>query len=251
MQRVPVLFSCVCWFVAACGAWPAAGAPLEDLGSPDYATRERATRALLTDETRSVEALCGLFARATTPEQRVRLIDVICHHVVRQLREEAFDDRGGPAIGVSHEVLPAALVPRPAQAAGIGGDREAQRAGETGGAVYVLATLPGFPGHAWFEPGDLIVAIDGRPLPADLTADGFQAILRQSHAGEMLGFTVVRNGERLHVRLELASAAALARMYGNNPLLKPPYLGAWLAVRDRLADLAPPTPVLSVADEPR
>ena len=211
---------------------------LENLASPQYTVRQAATRDLLTDTTRSLDELKRLFQAATTPEQRYRLLDVIRHHQVRELREQNFEARGRASIGFSHEIVPAELLP---PSAGTGRH----------GAIHVVDTLPGFPGHAWFEPGDLIVEIDDQPLAPDITADQFQTLLKQWEAGDMLSFIVLRGDQRLSFQIRLASIAALARIYGNDPSLKPPYVNQWHALRSQLLTTAPPVPVLTLRqDEP-
>lgn len=208
---------------------------LDDLGSPDYAVRQRATHALLTDTTRTIEDWRELFTAADTPEQRHRLLSVIRHHVIRQIRESTFDPgEGAASIGFSHQVVPVQ---------GMSTHPELLR----GGAIQVIATLPGFPGHAHFQPGDLIFKIDDQVLPANLTAEVFQHVLRKWKAGQMLSFTALRDGTPVEIEIRLASVEALIRMYGRDPLLKPPYLDQWVALRDELLASAPPAAVLRLA----
>ena len=230
-SRNQFLIFCVsCVFCASCVL------AADDLGSPDFTVRERATRALLSDPSVDLDALRERFAGADSLEVRHRLLNVIRHHVIRQAREQVYGGQQadfGAAIGFSHEVLPAALVPHPPDM-------------PYGGAVHVLATLPGFPGHAHFQPGDLIVEVDGKTLPPDLTAETFQRLLHGFKAGDMLTFTALRYGEPVRIQLRLASLEALTSMYGNDPQLNAPYLRTWLAVRDELLQLAPPVAVLTV-----
>lgn len=203
---------------------------LQRLGSPEYAEREAATRELLADPQANLVRLRALFERAETAEQRHRLLDAIRHHTLRQMREEAYKEPGGlAAIGFSHEVLPAGAAPGVARPS-----------------IYVVATLPGFPGYAHLRPGDIITSVGDEPMPMDLDADRFKELMRGFEAGQTLTLGVLRDGETLSVTLKLASFEALDRMYGDVAIVQPPFGSQWRRVRDALLAAAPAVPELRV-----
>lgn len=231
---------CVAALLFGCFAVPARAADdtLSRLGSDDYATRQRATRELLTDPNVTIDQLREWIAQAHSPEQRHRLLAVAQHHVIRQFRERDFPDEAeqgrGAAIGFSHDVLESGAGP-----------------GVTGGVVHVVSTLPGFPGYIHLQPGDLIIEVGNRPLPANLNPDEFKAILRRWRSGDLFSMTVLRDGVRTPVQLKLASMNALAGLYEiDEPVLREPYLSQWLTMQQSLVSRAEPTPVLEIPPDP-
>lgn len=209
---------------------------LGQLNEPDYAAREDATRRLLQDQTIPLDDLRALYSRAETPEQRHRVMDVFRHHALRTMRERSFDETdAAPAVGFSHEVLPAGSMP-----------------GIDGPAIHVSATLPGFPAHAFLESGDLIVSVDEQPLPDEVVTERFTQVLQRYRAGQMITLGVVRRGERLRMQLRLAGMDALEQIYADNspPSLRPPFLQQWTAMQTRLLAEVLPPPVLRVSPAP-
>lgn len=67
--------------------------------------------------------------------------------------------------------------------------------------IRSLTAGPGL--DAGLEEGDVIVAIDGRPLTADHPAERVQAIVHALYPGESLSFTVVRDGTEVQVSVTL------------------------------------------------
>ena len=61
---------------------------LEQLNHEDYAIRQRASSALLTDQKITSETIRQLYKRATTFEQRHRLMAAARHHLLRQIHEQ-------------------------------------------------------------------------------------------------------------------------------------------------------------------
>ena len=200
---------------------------LADLDSPSYETRQRATEALLRDDTMTLDRVAELYAQAESPEQRHRLLAVARHYFLIALQDELFPPPGSGAIGMSHETI---------------------RVGEVAGletpAVHVLRTLPGFPAFAWLRVDDLIVAYEGRPLPDDLATSGFTPLIEGRERGEMVELTILRDGERQTLRFELAGASALGGLFDAGTLdLRQPFLEQWQAVHDAITSGGPIPPV--------
>ncbi|HEV8652535.1 MAG TPA: trypsin-like peptidase domain-containing protein [Actinomycetes bacterium] len=106
--------------------------------------------------------------------------------VVKQLLEN------GRARHAYAGLTPVTLTPEIAEQFGIG---------RTTGAI-VVRVAPGAPAdRAGIQPGDVIVAADGREVR---TAEDFLAVLRAKKPGDQLELTVVRNGQERRVTLKLA-----------------------------------------------
>jgi len=188
-------------------------------------TRGEATQRLLTNEQISLDHIAKLYAQADQPEQRHRLLHIARHHALRQIRMETFNQKGRGAIGIRHDSFSADQFPNLNQPG-----------------VIVIKTFPGFPGHAHLQPGDLILAIDGQPFPADLTAtktaNQFIRAVQAHPAGALVRFTVYRNDQQIPVQLHLAELTSLESMYRNAGRLQGPFLGMWDTLREKI--LHPP-----------
>jgi S1-C subfamily serine protease len=79
-------------------------------------------------------------------------------------------------------------------------------ASEAGG-VVVLEMLRGSPAdRAGLQPGDIVIAVDGRPVAE---ATHFRNELAAAKVGEDLRLTVVRNGRRTEVTVAVEEARAV------------------------------------------
>lgn len=229
--------------VVVCVTLPAAALPsghvsvLYDLGSDDFTVRRRATEQLLADEQLDEEKIAQLYAKAHLPEQRHRLLAVARHHAVGQMRRQMFDDKGIAAIGVRHTAFSAGQFP------------ELEQAG-----LIVVETFPGFPGHVYLRRGDVILQIDGRRFPADLSADKtaqlFVHLVQEHQAGELASLVVQRDGRMVTIQLQLASLNALRAMYKDAQNLQQPFLAKWLSVRQKLVGQQGQEPTLRVQSPP-
>jgi len=222
---------------AACLAAFAQAQPPDDLlprlDDPSYAVREDALGALLADDSIDEDAIAALLRRSRTAEQRHRLIAAAKHHVLRAAREADFGEGANASLGISHDAVN--LV-----------DPEGNKAG----AVYVILTLPGFPGHAVLRSGDVITAIDDKPFAPDMSRDRFAAIIRSYEAGRRITMTVRRGEAEVRVTTTLASGKALETMYDGatvEPTFR--YAELWRAARARLEADLPAVPVLGEAEE--
>ena len=223
---------CMTFLLALCVSLPGAMAEeaseLEsrfvDLGSADFQVREAATSALLVAPWVTEEVLINQFAHATSLEQRHRLLGIARHMLLRQLRERDFMHhaaiRAKASLGVMH----------------VGYSAETARvAGKS--AIEVQQTIPGFPGHEHFKPGDLIVSFNGEPFPERSQRDDFVGRITAQRAGDRVEMEVVRDGEVVVVSVVLASSSALNSMYDNQATglaLRPAYAKPWEALKERL-----------------
>lgn len=222
--RMTLAGACIC----VCSAVALAQDPspehlqlLDQLRSLDFAQREQATEALLADESLSVHTLKQLFVRSETSEQVNRLDRVARHHVLRRdWRSDAALSQGPGAVGVYH------------------GAAQSTAPGVSGGAVCVYRTMPGFPGHVYLRPGDLIVAVNGQPLvDAPQVHEMFVSLITAHRMGDTLTLDVIRDGHRLSVEMTLASKAALATLYpgtGDSAAPAAAFNKRWLKVRKQL-----------------
>jgi hypothetical protein len=222
---------------------------LDQLADPDYAVRQRASAQLLQDDTLTPERCLSLYTQARSEEQRRRITAIAHHHLLRQLRQEAFGAGNQSFIGITHAGVAAAELPQFQQPA-----------------VRVLNTIPGFPGHAYLEVGDLILAVDGKPLrmagaalpnnpnnlmPAGLAenetiSSQFVSLVRVHRPGEEVQLRVWRKGELLDVRFALASFVNEGGREIFGPGFRTEYNRDWEAFLTRLRAAGPQAEPLRV-----
>ncbi len=206
-----------------------AGSTLEDLASDDYAVRQAASVRLLTDLTLTPQGVAQMYASASSAEQRQRLLDVAQHLVVKQIVRALPVGDGSGAMGLTQRGLVAQQTPGLDQAA-----------------VLVMDRFRGFPAYEVLRRGDLILAVNGQPFAADLSAADatrvFGQAVRQTGAGNPVTLTVHRQGQRIEVTTELASYEAMIQVYGQAGVLSEAAAAQWAVFRDalRIHDPAPP-----------
>ena len=217
------------------------------LDHAEFAVRESAQAYLLTDNTLGKDALLKLIEQAKSPEQRQRLLQLAEHHVMRELRERDF----GLAAQRPLEADPANFPQQRDRSASIGYSYDPVLAHENPQAqlpgVRVVATMPGFPGHAHLRQGDIIVQINGRGpsmhhTENDIT-DWVKIQIASKQAGQTIGVTVLRDGKPLAIQMVCAEGAALNRMYTTDAFEAAsrlePYRRAWEQARDELTAKTP------------
>ena len=226
----------------------AAEAHFAALADPDYAVREAAMAALLTDDTLSPEVLAEWVPQATELEQRHRLLLLARHHTLRQLREQRFAPDGPGSMGVVQTVQdlpPLAEVEAPTDATDVdGGDGAETQPQAPRACALVTRVLPGFPAAGRLRMHDRIIEVEGRPIPGPANAAVFEVVMRQFAAGHELRLTVLRGDETLAVRIPLTNGRGLGAMYRPPTFeLHDAYRDPWLETRDRLfAGLLPVAP---------
>jgi hypothetical protein len=189
---------------------------LAKLGDVKYTVRHAAFRKLMFDETVSPAALLEMYRLADSPEQKHRLISLARHHVIRDIRQKRFKGvNPDGALGLMH--------------AGVTPDEVPQLKGRS--AILVRKTMPGFPAHAALQGGDLIIAIQGQPIPSGITRDRVTTIfgdrIRDLPAGKAAEFEILRDGKTQTVTVKLANTSALDRIYGGTEGLEEPYAAMW------------------------
>jgi len=211
---------------------------VEQLGDADFGQRESATAALLADDSIDEEALREMLLTAKTPEQRHRLMALARHHILRVLRREQFTDQEeAGAIGFSYDAL------LPDQ------NPHADHAG-----VVILKTLPGFPGHIYLRPNDVILQINGQPCwGRDVaTVQNFvRSAIAWRAAGETHRLSMVREGERIEIEVPCVGASALTAMYttsARGSILQNDFEEAWTQARQRLLIGLPEPAALTPAE---
>lgn len=179
---------------------------IEQLADPDYEQRESATVMLMRDASLDEPTLRQLLTENEHPERRRRLIRIAEHHVMRSVLEAATRALVGPddppdaaAVGFSYNPILPEHNPHAATAG-----------------LMVLATMPGFPGHAWLYPGDVILAIDGKTT----RVANVQSIRRwvgdaiSTHRdGDRVHLSVFRAGETLELDIPCVSIRVLNEVY--------------------------------------
>lgn len=230
------------------------------LDHAEFAVRESAQAVLLADDTLDKAALKQMIQQAKSPEQRQRLLYVAEHHVLRELRERDFGPHTQPA--EDGGIVPGRAPRRPAS---VGYSYEPVLVEENPDAdlpgVRVIATMPGFPGHAHLRRGDIIVQINGTGLSNhhrehDIT-NWVRWQIASHEAGDTITFTVQRGGKLLAVEMVCAEGLALDHMYTTDAFesaaRKGQYQRAWEeAYRELSAQMPKPktlTPVMLKAED--
>ncbi|MEM6258328.1 MAG: hypothetical protein AAGI37_08445 [Planctomycetota bacterium] len=222
------------------------------LNHADYAVRESAQAYLLTDDTLDKETLKELIQQSGSPEQSQRLLYIAEHHVMRVMRERDFGQQAKPV--EEGELVFGRGAHRPAS---VGYSYEPVMAHENPQAampgVRVIATMPGFPGHAHLRRGDIIVQIAGQSLSPhhqhhDIT-NWVRWRISAHEAGDTMRFTVLRNSELLAIELVCAEGLALDHMYTTDAFeaaaRKAPYKRAWQGIRETLTAEMPKRKMLT------
>ncbi|MFI4859271.1 MAG: PDZ domain-containing protein [Phycisphaerales bacterium JB063] len=179
---------------------------VEQLGDAEYRLRAEASAALMRDNTLDEDKIRGWLLADNDPERRRRLLAIAEHHIMRaliasmlqDLREgDPLPDRG--AVGFSYDPLLPDNNPH-----------------GPGAGLIVLATMPGFPGHAYLQTGDIILAIDGRSTrSATVTSvrSWVQLEIGRNSEGDTISLTVYREGETFDVQVPCGSITALNEVY--------------------------------------
>jgi hypothetical protein len=154
------------------------------------------------------EALVRLLRAAQTPEQLNTARDVVQHQVLTRLREEELADLEDDTVIIGFQF-------RVMATAGMLGHDAPELAERYPHGAQVTSTTAGFPGGAYLLQGDLILAIDGQPIP-ELGAAGQQYVIdtvRGHTLDQPVEMLVARRGEAVALTVPLARAEALARVY--------------------------------------
>lgn len=211
------------------------------LNDKDFEVRESAQAHLLTDDTLDQRLLKSLIERAESPEQQQRLLNVAEHHLLREMRLRDFGKR--QAEPVDDPINRGFAQPR---AAAVGYSYEPvlshENPHEPLAGVRVIATMPGFPGHAHLRRGDIIVQIAGQRPAVNYEHHEITQWVRwriSDHAaGDTISFVVIRGGEFVAIDLVCAEGQALDHMYTTDAfetaVRKEPYGRAWEKFRDEL-----------------
>jgi len=84
-------------------------------------------------------------------------------------------------------------------------------------AVLVVTTLPGLPAHGRLRAGDLIVALNGKPVHPQLAQVRFADLIAAFPAGQPVTLGVLRDGEAVNVVVPPATFGVLEQLYDSQP----------------------------------
>ncbi|MEM7680653.1 MAG: PDZ domain-containing protein [Planctomycetota bacterium] len=191
------------------------------LDHPDPAIRRHA-ELRLTGRTDLAPRLPALVAAADSPEALRRLERIAQHQFLRALRTNANVPNLVGAIGVAFQVARATKPDEPARSV-----------------VTIRQAKPGFPGREAFLPDDQVLAIDGEPLPPDVTQTQFRQIAQSLMSGQRHTFSIIRDGQEREVELVVAAAIDLERLYDPGSELRSIHRDAWAVRRAELFDNHP------------
>jgi len=213
---------------------------MRKMRSSSYADREEATRTLLADTDLTLERIDQLRTVATTPEQQQRLSRLAEHHLIREMWQSARIDNQPPHLGICVEAVLPEMDHRLATPA-----------------VHVRAVMIGFPANGLIEPGDLIVAMDGRPIAHHgspiKTAAAFEQKVQEKRVGQLIRLKVLRDAGSHTVRYRLPSKTAVQIFFNPSTGDMHPNTQALrdlLGMRDRLMEMVEPAAVLRSPFDP-
>lgn len=181
---------------------------LDQLNSPDYATRHIASQMLMQAHEITTQQLDALYQQTTSAEQKNRLEQIALHQCLRQWIEK--QKQGKTPVPGSIGIRMLSIKPQTHPSCELPG-------------IWVEATLPGFPAHEYLLHGDLIVAINGTefgsfPADQDLTIS-FRTLIQQQASGTPINFKIIRDNQALTVTFPTAPATALKALYNNETRL--------------------------------
>ncbi len=198
------------------------------LDAESWPIRETATLRLLRDESLTPDSIAKALGQPLSPEQRLRLMLVAEHHVIRLMGQRLVTQPGKASLGVALEWL----VPEEVAELGRPGAR-------------VEATLPGFPAYGVLQLGDLIVALNGQGIDPSIMGEAMVQVLRdmiQTHSsGDVVELTIVRDALMQQIKVKLGSLDAMRTLYEPDTLTLQP--AALVELRRFQQSLKKPQPV--------
>lgn|GEM_PF-2269228 len=215
---------------AAAADAPAVAQLIADLGSPDFATRERASALLAErDDARLADLEAAADDPSLHPEQRARLRTAAWHRFARTPRGAIGVSFGGRAIGP---------IPNAQQNAG----------------YFVIGELyAGFPAHdkQQLKVGDLILKVGGYDVDIP-SRNPVRPHIICHDPGDTVAMEIVRDGKIIEVPVELGSFKGLPQRLGaRDDLTDLDLRDAWRVRCERRAARAPRPPQPPRPDAPR
>ena len=197
---------------------------IDALFGDDEAAAVEARYALLLAEL-DPDALVALATAAQNPVQLAAAEGIAKHQVLTRLRREELEDLEDDTVIVGFQF-------QTSTTAGQVGPGTTELVERFPFGALISSTTAGFPGYAYLRPGDMIVLIDGDPLPEDRLAAQQHVMdaVRAHTIDEPVAFTLIRDGELVELSVPLARAAALPKIYSARTLTRDlidPFLFLW------------------------
>ena len=162
-------------------------AAIADLHAPEWATRQAAQDFLMRQPPAARPLIEQALVRDPDPETRGRLKSIALH-----LYLKARTPLTGQAsvLGITLPPLPTDQNP------------------DAPGSIEVISVLPGFDAAEKLRPGDLIMAINGEPLPPGASAATLRDMINPHPAQDPLTVKIKRGGKMLTEQVQPAGVAA-------------------------------------------
>jgi hypothetical protein len=160
---------------------------VESLRSAKFQEREEATLTLMRLPVERRSDIEAALARETDMEAAIRLTKVAVHMMLKSRTSLE-----GPV-----SLLGITLSVESWQ------DKKGKEE-ELRSAVVVTGVQPGFPAAEVLQPGDRIVAVDGKFFDAGFTFEDFRGLVARKRAGTVLQATVMRSGKQMKAGVRLA-----------------------------------------------
>ncbi|MGN6369939.1 MAG: hypothetical protein ACTHN5_16910 [Phycisphaerae bacterium] len=163
---------------------------IREVDSPDYATREAATDALMRLPGERHTEIEAALAKTVSAEAIARLEKVAVHLYMKQ--HTNFKGKFG-LMGVSMAYEMVQLDPKSPNY-------------QT--CIVVWKTQPGFPAAEVLKPADRLIAVNGEPFqtefPGQDPRDAFRRMINRAGGGAVLNFTLIRDGKVMEAKVRLA-----------------------------------------------
>jgi hypothetical protein len=156
------------------------------LRSPSFEARDEATTALLRLSPDRLGEIQSLLARESDAEAAARLTQVAIHLFLKA-RTPLEGQASLLGIKFNDELV-----------------RTNTKDGDLSMSIAVMELQPGYPAAQELRVGDRLLGIDGKRFPVDMPRETFPSLVRAHYPGEVVTFTILRQGKEMDVKVQLA-----------------------------------------------
>jgi hypothetical protein len=161
------------------------------LRAPQFEARQAATTSLLRLSPDRLPEVRSALAAEADVEASARLMQVAIHLFLKA--RTPLEGRAS-LLGIKLNLEPVRI--------------DARKPDDLRMSVAVAELQPGYPAAQELRVGDRLIAIDGTRFPIDLDIDQFRAMVTNRPPGQVLPFTIIRNGKQIEVPVQLAGLSA-------------------------------------------
>jgi len=194
------------------------------LNDDRYDVRQKAMLELMWQDDVSDQQIRERLQATDSIEETHRLYAVLRNRLIYSFyRDNQFPSENG-SLGLLPEAVPANYV-----------------SNQSNVGIRVGLTIPGFPAHGHLMLGDVILKVDGQPIPEESPKDWFTNHLKELGPGQPVQFDVLRHGQDIQVETFTISGQALRNLLRPKlpRSLNTQYLSPLNTMRNQVRDLSP------------